>query len=529
MNSMTFISFIFFTVLVAVLSWLKTRNDDLSSQDGYFLAGRSLTGIFIGGSLMLTNLSTEQLVGQNGQGYRYTMAVMAWEVTSAFALILMARVFLPRYLKSGITTIPNFLEERYDATTRRIISILFLIGNVVAYLPTVLYSGALVLNSIFNIQQVVGGSELKAIIIMVWTIGIVGSIYAIFGGLKAVAVSDTFNGIGLLIGGFMITILALCKLGEGSFQLGVNTLVTAHPEKLNAIGGKDSPVPWMTLFTGMLFNNLYYWCTNQTIVQRTLGAKNLAEGQKGTLLAGFLKLLGPLYLVLPGIIAFNLYGGSISNQDIVYPKLVVDILPKPLAGFFAAVLFGAILSSFNSALNSSSTLFTLDIYRPMFKPEATDEDLIKIGKKFGTILSIASMAIAPVIMYTPSGLYNYLQECNGFYNVPILAAILVGFFTKRVPSIAPKIALVFHIMFYSLSKIFLKDINFLHVLGFLFPACVIIMLVIGKFKPREVEYVQQYTEQVDITPWKNARLVSVIIVILMLCVYALFSKIGIAS
>ncbi|RXI47709.1 solute:sodium symporter family transporter [Clostridium tetani] len=527
MSIITCISFVAFTALVAVLSWYKTRNDDLSSQDGYFLAGRSLTGVFIGGSLMLTNLSTEQMVGLNGQGYKYTMAVMAWEVTSAFALVLMSQVFLPRYLKSGITTIPNFLEERYDSCTRRIISILFLIGYMAAYLPTVLYSGAVVLNSIFNVPEVFGIGQMQALIMTVWAIGIVGSIYAIFGGLKAVAVSDTYNGVGLLIGGFMITVFALIKLGGGSLAQGVDTLITVHPEKLNSIGGADSPVPWTVLFTGMLFNNLFYWCTNQSIVQRTFGAKNLAEGQKGVLLAGFFKLFGPLYLVLPGIIAFHLYGGSLSNQDMAYPTLVVDVLPKSLAGFFAAVLFGAILSSFNSALNSSVTLFTLDIYRPIFKPNSTDEELVHVGKKFGAILAIISMVIAPLIINAPSGLYNYLQECNGFYNVPILAAILVGFFSKKVPSIAPKIALVFHIIFYSISKIVWGHVNFLHVLGFLFPACVVVMLIIGKIKPRENDYVQKYTKQVDITPWSKSKLVSIVISILMICVYILFSKIGI--
>lgn len=529
LNIMVFLSFILFTALVGLLSWLKTRNDDLSSQDGYFLAGRSLTGVFIAGSLMLTNLSTEQMVGLNGQGYKFTMAVMAWEVTSAFALVLMAQIFLPRYLKSGITTIPNFLEERYDKSTRILVSILFLIGYIVAYLPTVLYSGALVLNGIFDVPNIFGISEIKALIVTVWAIGIVGSIYVIFGGLKAAVSADTFNGVGLLIGGFMITVFALIKLGGGSFSGGINTLITNHPEKLNAIGDVNSPVPWSTLFTGMFFNNLFYWCTNQSIVQRTLGAKSLKEGQKGVFLAGFFKLLGPLYLVLPGIIAFHLYGDSLSNPDMAYPMLVVDVLPKPLAGFFAAVLFGAILSSFNGALNSSVTLFTLDIYRPIFNSNATDKDLVKVGKIFGAILAMTSMVIAPFIMYASSGLYNYLQEFNGFFNVPILAAILVGFFTKKVPAIAPKIALVFHIVFYSLSKIFFTHINFLHILGILFPTCVIIMLIVGKVKPRETEYVQEYTEQVSIVPWNKSKIVSIIITILMFCIYLLFSKIGIAA
>lgn len=532
MNIMVILTFILFTVFVAVVAWWKTRNDDLSTQDGYFLGGRSLTGIVIGGSLMLTNLSTEQMVGLNGQSYATNMGPMAWEATSTVALVILAMVALPKYLKSGITTIPDFLEERYDKTTKRIISILFLIGYVLTYLPTVLYSGALVLNQIFSIPQLLHINQFKAVAITAFAIGIIGAIYAIFGGLKAVAVSDTINGVGLLIGGLMVPILGLIALGHGSFGDGLNTILTVHPEKLNSINpaSAQSPlVPWPVLFTGLLFNNLFYWCTNQSIVQRCFGAKNLAEGQKGALIAGFLKLLGPFFLVLPGIIAFHLYGGTLKTGDLAYPRLILDVIPTPLLGFFAAVLFGAILSSFNSALNSAVTLYTLDIHRPVFNPKATDEELVKIGKKFGTVLAILSIIIAPFIMYAPDGLYGYLQECFGFYNVPILAAVFVGFFSKKVPAIAPKVALLAHVVLYTISKFVAADVHFLYVLGVLFPVNILIMLVIGKIRPREKAYVQVYTEQVDIKPWKHAKTVSIVSIIIMLCVYALFSRIGIAG
>lgn len=533
MNLMIGVTFIFFTALVAVISWWKTRDDDLSTQDGYFLGGRSLTGIVIGGSLMLTNLSTEQMVGLNGQSFATNMGPMAWEATAAFALVCMALIFLPKYLKSGITTIPDFLEERYDSKTRQIITILFIIGYVLTYLPTVLYSGALVLNGIFGIPELLGITHFQALFVTATAIGIVGSIYAIFGGLKAVAVSDTINGVGLLIGGLMIPIFGLIALGHGSFSAGIHTLVSVHPEKLNAINAanaKSPLIPWPVLFTGLFFNNLFYWCTNQSIVQRTFGAKNLEEGQKGVLLAGFLKLLGPFFLVLPGIIAFHLFGDQLAaSPDSAYPMLVLKVLPKPLTGFFAAVLFGAILSSFNSALNSAVTLYTLNIHRPVFNNNATDEELVKIGKKFGTGLAVLSIIIAPFIIHAPSGLYGYLQECFGFYNVPILAAIVVGFYSKKVPAIAPKVALLSHIVLYTVSKFVASDVHFLYVLGVLFPVNVLIMLIIGKIKPRETDFEQQYTKQVEIIPWKYAKVISLIIVVLMVLVYGMFSQIGIAG
>ena len=196
----TAVTFIAFTALVAVIAWWRTRDDDLSTQDGYFLAGRSLTGPVIAGSLMLTNLSTEQLIGQTGQSFSTNMGPIAWEVTSAAALVILALVFLPRYLKMGLTTVPEFLENRYDSTTKRIVSIMFLLGYLLTYLPTVLYSGALVFNQIFEVDKRMGVSQMQGVIITAVAIGIVGACYAIFGGLKAVAVSDTINGIGLIIG-----------------------------------------------------------------------------------------------------------------------------------------------------------------------------------------------------------------------------------------------------------------------------------------------------------------------------------------
>ena len=290
-------TFVLFTVLVAVISWYKTRDDKLDSQEGYFLAGRGLSGLVIAGSLELTNLSTEQLVGQTGQSYATNMGAMNWSVASAFALLCLAMVFLPRYLKAGITTIPEFLEQRYDATVKRIISFLFLLGYLLTYLPTVLYSGALAFNRIFNIDQLLGITQFQAIAILCFGIGVIGAIYAIFGGLKAVAVSDTVNGAGLLIGGFLVPVLAICMMGGGSFIAGIKDFVANVPaEKFNSINPANAlppMVPWPVLFLGMTFNNLFYWCTNQSIIQRALAGKSLAHSQKGAIFTGFLKLVDP--------------------------------------------------------------------------------------------------------------------------------------------------------------------------------------------------------------------------------------------
>lgn len=529
MTYITITTFLLYTGIVAWYSWYKTRSINLESSDGYFLGGRSLTGIVIAFSLLLTNLSTEQMVGLNGQSYATSMVVMAWEVTSPIALIFMAFIFLPRYLKTGITTIPDFLEQRYDLRTRQIISVLFLIGYAVAYLPTVLYSGALVLNTIFNISGLFGISDFNIVLIVSLAIGITGMAYVVLGGLRACALSDTLNGIGLIIGGMLITVLGLFALGGGDFLNGMHTLLQKDPEKLNAIGDSSSPVPWITICGGLLFNNLFYWCTNQAIVQRTLGAKNLKEGQKGVLYAGMFKIFGAFYLVLPGIIAYHLFNNSLNNPDLAYPSLVIEVLPTILSGFFAAVLFGAILSSFNGALNSSLTLFTLDIYKPIFKPDASEKELVKAGRIFAIILGIVAVIVSPFILYAPSGLYYYLQEMFGFYNIPIIAAVVVGFFSKKVPASAPKIALVVHIVLYTVSKLYLGTIHFLYILTVLFPVCILVMLIVGKWKPRETDFVLYESGKVDLTPWRHAKVFTVIMVLLMIAVYAFFSPWGIAA
>ena len=361
-------------------------------------------------------------------------------------------------------------------------------------------------------------------------IGIIGCCYVIFGGLRACAISDTINGVGLIIGGFMIPILALFVLGGGNLVDGVDKLLHANPAKLNAIGNYESSVPWTVLLTGLLFNNLFYWCTNQAIIQRTLGAKNLAEGQKGVLFAGFFKIFGAFFLVLPGIIAFLLYGeNGIKNADMAYPALVTDVLPLALSGFLAAVLFGAILSSFNGALNSSITLFTLDIYRPIFKPEAKERELVKVGRIFAGGLAAVAVVVAPFIIFAPSGLYYYLQEMFGFYNIPIIAMVVVGFFSKHVPASAPKITILVHIVFYALSKFFLGHVNFLYVLSVLFPLNVFVMVLVGKLRPRAVAYELYDSKKVDLKPWKHAKAFSVFILLLMIGVYAFFSPIGVAE
>ena len=549
---MQILTFLGFTILVAVISYFATRNTEESSSDGYFLGGRSLTAGVIAGSLLLTNLSTEQIVGLNGSSYQSGLSVMVWETLAAIAMVVTAMFLLPRYLKGGLTTVPGFLAKRFDTTTKTLTSVLFLSGYVIVLLPVILYSGSLAISGMFDVPELLGVTHTQSIWICVWGIGIIGSIYAVFGGLKAVAVSDSINAIGLLIGGILIPVFGLMMIGgDGSIIDGLNTLTTENPDKFKSMGGPTDPVPFYTIFTGMMLVQLFYWGTNQQIIQRALGAKNLAEGQKGLLLGSFIKILGPIIVVLPGIIAYHLFEGNLESADSAYPMLVNKVLPDAFVGFFAAVLFGAILSSFNSVLNSSVTLFGIDVYKEHINKDADEKTVVKYGKMFGVILAFASMFIAPLIANAGS-LFAYLQEINGIYSIPILTIIIVGYLTKRVPAIAAKVGLVSGCLLYIISQFFLQpyfidtalesakstgitDVaelalikaqaypHFLDVMAILFVLNVVIMLIIGKIKPRETDFVQEYTQQVDIKPWKHVKLAGVIICAIVIGIYAYFA------
>ena len=542
------LSFLFFTVMVAVISAWKTRDDKLDTAEGYFLAGRGLPGIVIAGSLLLTNLSAEQLVGTNGQGWASNMSPIGWEVGALFTLFALALWFLPTYLKMGTTTIPQLMEARFGRGTKLMFSFVIVVMYSILNLPVILYSGAVVFENIFDISGIFGIGKFQAVAILCVVIGIIGGCYAIFGGLKAVAVSDTINGVGLIIGGLMIPFLALALLGHettgGGLVEGVKYLVQTEPEKLNAWASWDAAepaLPWPLIFTGMFFNNLYWWCTNQSFVQRALAAKSLKEGQKGAIYCGFLKTIGFFYLVLPGVIAYHLpsiqdklaAAGS-SAIDFAYPALVSAVVPKPVIGFFAAVLFGAILSSFNSVLNSASTMFTLDLYRTAINPKASDMQCVKVGKIYGTCAGAIAICVAPFVMFA-QGITTFLNSMSQFVSLPILFTVLGALIFRKAPKYAPKVITAVHVIAYGAFMILKpcyptsgEPIHYLYAIAVLFVVEFAIMWYLNKYRGTE-EYVPADVGAVDLTPWKYRHIVCIIGIILAIGIYILFSPIGIAA
>jgi SSS family solute:Na+ symporter len=408
--------FIALTVLVGVLTWLKVRGAGTrrgGTEKEVFLAGGGLTWPFVAGSITLTNLSTDQLVGMNGN----QMLLLAWwEIAGFLGLMILAFVFVPVYYRNNCTTVTELLERRYGGRSiRTLISGLFLFGNVVIYLPAALYSGSLFMSSLF-------GTDLP-LLFFAALLAAVSAAYTIFGGLRAVAVMDTFSGIGVLGLALVIVFLALAAVG-----FDITTGVPA--ERLTMIGGDDSPIPWHTLFTGMLFIQIFYWSTNQNITQKAMAAPTVREAQKGVLVAAAVRILViPPIVVIPGVVAYKLFGDV---GDAAYGRLVAEVLPGWLAGAFAAMVAAAVITTFSAVLNSTVALYSVDFHERFVGKVA---DHWRLGAVVSVGVTVVAVLLVPVFQNADS-IINLLQQLNGLFSMPILSAFIVGLLFRHVAASA---------------------------------------------------------------------------------------------
>lgn len=523
--NISLLSFVAFTLLVGIYTWYKLRNSRFETASGYFLGGRTLGAGLIAISMLLTNISTEHLVGMNGSSYKNGFIVMAWEVTSAIALVIGALYFVPRYLKMGLTTIPQYLELRFDKSTHTIVNLLLLVSFVVTLLPVVLYTGALNMETLFDVADKLNVTKERSLLYLIIAIGVLGSVYAIFGGLKAIAYSDAIYGIGLFLGGLLIPIIALWDIGDCNIVKGLTKVYDAAPEKFNSIGDKDSILPFGTLFTGLVINQIYFWCMNQVIVQRALGASSLKEAQKGFLLMGVFKVLMPIIIVLPGVIGYFYFRETLYNeQDTIYPNLVKKVLPVSLVGFFAAVVLGTVLSTLNAVLNSAATLFSLGVYKRQINPNASERKVVQVGKWTSIFMAVFSMIAAPLVAKAPEGLYQLLQQLNGIFFIPIASILIGGFFIRSISATGAKVAIFTGLLFYIITSFILKvDIHFVHVWGIEFVLNILVMLIVSAIYKNKNPYTPTHTGEVNITPWKYARPAGLTLVVITILVYILLS------
>lgn len=420
--------FLGLTALVALLTWWQGRR---ASHDGsrtdVYLAGKSLTWPFVAGSITLTNLSTDQLVGMNGN----QMLLLAWwELAGFVGLMVLAFVFVPLYYRYNCTTVTELLERRYEGRSiRTLISGIFLLGNLLIYLPAALYSGGLFLQSLFG----------TAIPLIGFAIGLalISAAYAIFGGLRAVAVMDTFSGVGILGLALLIVVLALAAVDWD--------IVSGVPaERLSMVGGPNSPIPFHTLFTGMAFIQIFYWSTNQNITQKAMAATSVAEARKGVFAAAAIRILiVPPIVVVPGVVAYKLFGDV---GDAAYGRLVAEVLPPWLSGAFAAMVAAAVITTFAAVLNSTIALWSVDFHERFIGPVANHW---KLGAGLSVLATVFALLMVPVYQNATS-IINLLQQLNGLTSMPVLSAFIAGLLFRGVDARAAIAGVVWGIALYGL-------------------------------------------------------------------------------
>lgn len=421
------------TALIGLATWFTTRRDrhDGSQKDVY-LAGGKLNWLFVAGAITLTNLSTDQLVGMNGN----QMLLLAWwEISGFVGLLILAFVFVPIYYRAGVTTVTELLEQRYGGGgIRTLVSALFLFGMILIYLPAGLYSGALFLKT--------AGIDLP-LMVLAGFLGVVAAAYTISGGLRAVAVMETYSGIGVLAIAVLIVVLAMNEVGW-DITRGV------PPERLTMIGGPDSPIPFATLFTGMIFIQIYYWSTNQPITQKAMAAPTVREAQKGVLAAAVVRILIiPVIVVVPGVVAFQLFGDI---NDAAYGRLVGEVLPPWLSGVFAAAIAAAVIAHTAAVMNAAVGLYAVDFHAKFIAPVANHWRLSSVVT---VLFTASSIALVPVFASATS-IINLLQQLNGLSSMPILSAFVVGLLFKGVESRAAIAGVVWGVALYGVYTFHLQ-------------------------------------------------------------------------
>lgn len=419
------LSFLGLTAAIALITWLHCRKADRGTgTKEYFLAGGSLTWVFIAGSLTLTNINTDTLVGWNGN---QMLLVVWWELFGVAGLLMLAWVFLPVYYRHNCTTVTELLERRYrSGALRATVATMFLLANVFVFLPIMLYTSSLFLRALF-------GLEIPLIAIATGT-AIIGAAYAIFGGLRAVAISDTYSGVLLFAMALLVSFLALARVGW-SFS-------AIPSERLTMIGGSGSLVPWPILITGMILWQLYYWSTNQTITQRALAAPSLREAQRGCYAAAVIRAtIVPIVVIVPGLCAYQLHGAL---GDATYGTIVREVLPAGLSGAFAAAMVAATMTSFNSTLNSSAALYVCDLHLRYFNPRAS---VPRLSVVTSVLFSFLGIALVPAYIGAES-IIQLIQELIGVFSIPILSAFVIGLLFDGINARAVIATIVFGALAY---------------------------------------------------------------------------------
>jgi len=443
-----FVGYIVGIVTLGLYVSREKKGHDKDSKD-YFLAGNKLTWWAIGASLIAANISAEQIIGMSGSGFAGGLAIASYEWMAAITLIIVGKFFLPIFIEKKIYTIPEYIEQRYNTTLKTILAIFWIFLFIFVNLTTVMFLGAKALDTIMGTGD---GSYLFPAMI---GLAFVAAAYSLYGGLSAVAWTDVIQVVLLVLGGIITTVIALDYVTpDGGVFAGLNHIYDTAGDKFHMILKSDHPefsnLPGIAvLIGGMWIANIYYWGFNQYIIQRTLAAKSLKEAQRGIVFAAFLKLIIPIIVVVPGIVAFVMFSqpegttiidgareaftkanGDV-NYDKAYPWLISTFIPNGLKGVVVAALTAAIISSLASMLNSTATIFTMDIYKPYFSNNGSEKKLVTVGRLTATIALLLALMVAPFLESLPQ-VFQYIQEYTGLVSPGILAVAILGLFWKKV-------------------------------------------------------------------------------------------------
>lgn len=465
-----FFGYIF--IIIGFGIWISQRKGGNETAKDYFLASKSLPWWAVGGSLIASNISTEQILGMNGSGFVMGIAIATYELMAAATLLIVAKFFLPVFIKKEIYTMPQFLEVRYDNRVRIGLAFFWLLLFVFVNITSVLYLGGLAIEQLLGVP-------------LIW--GIIGlalysASFSIFGGLKAVVWTDVAQVVVLVIGGLMASYLVVSQVGDGGFLSGLTTLYEKVPDKFDIVLDRSNPsynlLPGISVLVGgMWIANLYYWGTNQYIIQRALAAKSLREAQKGVAFAGLLKILMPLIVVLPGIAAFVL-GAELDKPDQAFPWVLSTHVGTGFKGIVFAALVAAIGSSISSMVNSASTIFTLDVYKTLFNKNASQRNLVHTGKLASALAIVVGVLVAPSLGNLEQ-VFQYIQEYTGYISPGVLSVFLFGLFWKRSTANAALTVVLLAIpLSWSLAEFF-PDLPFLDRMGFSFLLLSTLMVVIS--------------------------------------------------
>ena len=516
MNTIDLIIFIAYCLLILCVGLFVSRGRKGDERDAgdYFLAGRGLAWWAIGASIIASNISAEQFVGMSGSGYAIGLAMATYEWIAALGLILVAKFFIPIFLEKKIFTMPQFLEERFDKRVKTVMAVFWLAVFIFINLTSILYLGALTIEKVMGIPMLYGIIGLAAF----------AGIYSIYGGLKAVALTDVVQVVFLVGGGLVTTYIALDLLGEGGgVYQGMVNLYGEASDKFHLILDKSHPgykdLPGISVILGGLWvANLYYWGCNQYIIQRALAAKSVREAQNGMLFAGFIKLFIPLLVVIPGIAAFALEA-PLEKSDEAYPWLLGNLLPVGVKGVAFAALTAAIVSSLASMMNSISTIFTMDIYKKFINKTASEKKLVNVGR----LTSLASLVIALLAVYPIMGgadqAFQIIQEYSGFVYPGVVVIFGLGLLWKRASGVAAVVTAIGTFVFSIAFKFMMPGTPFLLRMGYVFMVLVVLFFTLSYMSNKTVkaEQLDAHTTKTQLF-WGNVMLVLAIICFLIGCI-----------